>query len=248
MKVASIKTEKITPRTQTIFKVLDKYLTDLSENSVLAVTSKIIAICEGRAIKIGEANKKDLIYQEAELVFPPEMNKYDISITIKDGILIPTAGIDESNGNGYYILWPKDPQKSANEIRAYLGQRFGVKNLGVIITDSKTTPLRWGTTGITIAHSGFAALNDYIGQPDIFGHRLRVTKASVMDGLAGAAVLVMGEGQEQTPIAKIEEVPFVHFQDRDPSGEELEALHINLKDDLYAPLLTSVKWDKGRSK
>jgi F420-0:gamma-glutamyl ligase len=48
----------------------------------------------------------------------------------------------------------------ANEVRAYLGERFSCRQVGVVIIDSKTTPLRWGVTGVAIAHSGFLALND----------------------------------------------------------------------------------------
>jgi len=40
----------------------------------------------------------------------------------------------------------------------------------------------------------------------------------------------------------IEDLPSVVFQDRDPSKEELNELHIALEDDLFAPLLTRVNW------
>ena len=56
----------------------------------------------------------------------------------------------------------------------------------------------------------------------------------------------MGEGNEQTPIAVISDVPFVEFQDRNPTKEEIEELKINIDDDLYAPLLKSVNWRKGK--
>ena len=45
--------------------------------------------------------------------------------------------------------------------------RFSLKNVGVIITDSRTTPLRWGVTGFSIAYSGFEPLKNYIGTKDI---------------------------------------------------------------------------------
>jgi len=125
---------------------------------------------------------------------------------------MPSAGIDESNSNGFYILHPKDLQETANKIRIYLCKRFKLKNVGVLITDSKTTPLRWGTTGVALAHSGFLALNDYIDTPDIFGRKLKVTKVNISDGLAAAAVLVIGEGREQTPLAIISETASVKFQ------------------------------------
>ena len=156
------------------------------------------------------------------------------------------GGIDESNGNGYYILWPKDPQKTANEARKYLARKFGLKKVGVIITDSKITPLRWGVTGSAIVHSGFAPLNNYIGDKDIFGRELKFTKTNIMDGLGAAAVMIIGEGNEQTPLAVIEDVPFVRFQQRNPTRKELAEVRITMmEDDLYRPILTSVKWRKG---
>lgn len=246
MKVTAIKTHKIRAGESDIFFILDKYLKKMREGSVLAVTSKIISLCEGRVVKIGDADKDKLIISETDFYLPRKLSKYDVMLVIKDGLIVPSAGIDESNADGYYVLWPKDPQKNADEIFKYLKKRFGLKKVGVIITDSKTTPLRWGTGGVAIAHSGFLALNNYIGKPDIFGRKLKMTKANIMDALAAAAVLVMGEGDEQTPLAVLSEASFVKFQNRTPSKRELKELKINIEDDLYAPMLKAVKWRKGR--
>lgn len=245
MKVTPVKTYKITQKDKDIFRILDRYIKTLSEKSVVAVTSKIISICEGRMVKIGDVTKDKLVEKEAELYLPRHMSKYDFCISIKHNIFTASAGIDESNGNGYYILWPKDPQKSANRIRKWLKVRFNLKRVGIIITDSKTTPLRWGVTGVALAHSGFEALNSYIGKPDIFGRKLQAEKLNVADSLAASAVGVMGEGNEQTPIAIIEDLSFVNFQSRNPTEKELENLTISIEDDLYAPLIKSVAWKKG---
>lgn len=245
MKIIPIKTAKITSQ-QSLLSIIKRYIPSLKEKSIIVITSKIVSICEGQVIKTGKIDKKKLIEKEADYYLSPDQNKYNITLTIKRNLLIPTAGIDESNGNGYYVLWPKDPQKTANKIRAYLKKRFKLKQVGVIISDSKTTPLRWGTTGVAIAHSGFSALNNYIGKPDIFGRFLQVTKANVADGLAAAAVVVMGEGDEQTPLSIITELPFVKFQDRDPLKPELKELQISIEDDLYGALLKGVRWLKGQ--
>lgn len=234
MKINPIKTDKITPGKYKLTDILDKYLPIISENSILAVTSKIVSICEGSVAR--NKNKHDLIKQEADLILSNQKNIYGIDLTIKNNILIPNAGIDESNGAGYFILWPKDPNKSAAAIRSYLINRFKLKNIGVIITDSKTTPLKWGTTGTCLAHAGFSALNNYIGKKDIFGRKLQFTKANIADGLAAACVLAMGEGSEQTPLCLIEDIHFVNF------SLKKEDLKISLSEDLYAPLLTSVRW------
>jgi len=124
MKILPIKTHKIRPYKQGLFDILDKYLPSLKEGSIVAITSKIISICEGRVAKIGEADKKELVEKEAEYFLSPEKSKYNVTLAIKGNLLIPTAGIDESNGNGYYILWPENPQKTANEVRKYLRERF----------------------------------------------------------------------------------------------------------------------------
>ena len=246
MQVQPIVTHRITDRDRDLYAILDRYLNSFEEGSVLAITSKIVSICQGRIVKVEGADKQALIESEADYWLPPSASKYRVSLTIVDHLLIPMAGVDESNGNGYYILWPHDTQRVAHEVRAYLSQRFSRKQVGVIVTDSKTTPLRWGVTGVAIAHSGFLALNDYIGQPDIFGRALQMTKVNVADALAAAAVLTMGEGSEQTPLAVIEDVQYVTFQERDPSPEELRGRWIDVEDDLYAPLLQKVAWRKGR--
>lgn len=246
MNVKAIKTEKITPGSTGLFELLNKYVAELSEGSILAITSKIISICEGRVVPVEKSDKDELVKKEADLYLSKEENKYGIYLTVKNNLLVPSAGIDESNGAGYYILWPEDPQKTANQIREYLTKRFNLKKIGVIITDSKTTPLRWGTSGVTIAHSGFQALKNYIGTKDLFGRELKVTKASFIDGLAAAAVFEMGEGSEQTPMALISDVPSVEFTMQNPTKEELKELEINIEDDLYGSILKRAPWKKGK--
>jgi putative folate metabolism gamma-glutamate ligase len=245
MRVEVFKTHKISADDNDIGAVLDSYLPALEERCIVAVTSKVVSICEGRVVPIQQGIKEKLIQQEADLFLPSEESKYHITLTIKGRSLIPSAGIDESNGNGHYILWPADPQKSANAIRSHLQKKHNLKQLGVILTDSTTSPLRYGVAGVSIAHSGFEALKSRIGHPDIYGHPLRVTKVNIADGLAAAAVLLMGEADEQTPLAILTDLPFVTFQDGNPPADELSALHINIEDDLYGRLLTAVDWKKG---
>jgi putative folate metabolism gamma-glutamate ligase len=243
MKINGIKTSKIESGDD-LYKIIDQSILYLQENSIVVFTSKIVSIHQRRLMKPDRnVDKDELIRKEADFYMVGK-KPYGKTLTIKDGIIIPDAGIDESNINGYIALWPEQPYKIANEIRSYLNKKFDLKHLGIIITDSKTTPLRWGTTGVGIAYSGIAPLNDYIGTEDLFGREMEATKANILDGLAAAAVLVMGEGKEQTPIAIIEEVPFVRFTKGDPTKEEINELNISPEDDLYAPILTSVKWEK----
>ncbi len=247
MIVRAVKTELIRPGSGSIFKILDRSLPALEERSVVVVTSKIVALAEGRAEPIAGTDKEELIKREADLYLPSHLSKYGYHFTITRHTLISVAGIDESNSGGdYYVLWPADPQRSANEIRAHLRQKFDLKELGVIISDSTCLPLRWGTFGLPIAYSGFRATNNYIGRPDLFDRKFKVSRAGIALGLAAAAVVVMGEGTEQTPLAIITDIPFVNFQDPDPTTEELEEFYIsNWHEDLFEPFLSQADWQTG---
>jgi putative folate metabolism gamma-glutamate ligase len=248
MNIQTIKTDKITPGGPDLFAVLDKAIPSLEEGSVVAITSKIVSICEGRVVPFDAADREELIMQESNLYLPKTLSKYGHHFSVVDHTLISSAGIDESNGADHYILWPKDSQTTTNQVRQYLVERFGLRSVGVIITDSTCQPLRRGTSGICMAHSGFNALHDYIGQPDLFDRPFKVSKASISSGLAAAAVLVMGEGTEQTPVAIVSDVDFVEFQQRDPNDAELAELRIPLEEDLFGPFLQndSIQWQPGR--
>jgi F420-0:gamma-glutamyl ligase len=163
-------------------------------------------------------------------------------------MLIPSAGIDESNAFDHYILLPKNSYKSAKFIWQYLKKKFGLNYVGVIITDSKTTPLRWGTTGISLGYCGFYGLNDYIGEKDIFKREMMVTKSNIVDGLAAGAVVEMGEGSEQTPLAIITEAKQVRFKKMAITKKEIDGFKIDLEDDIYYPILKGVRWVKGSRK
>jgi putative folate metabolism gamma-glutamate ligase len=246
MNILPVKTHTVTEKDTDILALLDKYLSELSERTVIAVTSKIVSITEGRVVPVHKADKDKLIEEESEYYLPREENPYGVSFTITNGTLAASAGIDESNADGKYVLWPADPQESANQIREHIRKIRGIREIGVIITDSRTIPMRWGVTGMTIGYSGFEPLKDYIGTPDLFGREFVFEKLNVIDSLASAATLVMGEGNEGTPLAVITDIPFIQFQDRNPTEEELVSLKITMKTDLYAPFLQSAQWRKGK--
>ncbi len=245
MEVTAIKTHPILPGDE-LLSILDHYLPKLRDGDILAVTSKIVSICEGSTVKNdGSVDKLTLIKQEAHLYLDIPLSKtYGVTITIKDHKLVANSGIDESNGNGYFILWPRDPFASAAVIWTHLRHEYSLNHLGIIITDSHMVPLQWGTRGRAIAWCGFEPLKNYIGTPDIFGKNLHATKASVIDSLAAAAVAVMGEGNEQKPLALIRDFSLASYVSHPPTKKEIDALTINPTDDIYAPLLTSVQWKK----
>ena len=78
-----------------------------------------------------------------------------------------------------------------------------LKEWGIIIVDSVCIPLRQGAIGNAIGYSGFRGIVDKIGQNDLYGKALKVTKVNIADSLATAANLIMGEADESTPVALI---------------------------------------------
>ena len=245
MNIQPIKTQRITVNAMSLNELLDKSITDLSEKTIVVITSKIVSLCEGAVIPMEQIDFDSLIMKEADYYLPSQISRYHHHFTIKYNTLIAGAGIDHSNGDGQHVLWPRDPQASADSVREYLCEKFHLENVGVVITDSTCQPLRLGTTGIVMSHSGFAGLNDYVGKSDLFGRPFGVTQSNIAGGLAAAAVVTMGEGSESTPLALISDVPFVSFQPRNPTKEEIANLTISPDEDLFAPFLNAVEWQQG---
>lgn len=242
MKVTAIKTRIMKPPKDYLWQVLSESIKSLKEKDVVAITSKIISIGEGRCISLEKYNKDDLVIKEADLYLPRDLSPQGLVIhTIKNNLVTASAGIDESNAKGYYILWPKDPFESAKKIWKFLKKKFNLKELGVIITDSRLIPLRRGVVGIAISFYGFKPIKDYRGKKDLFGREFKMETSNLPDSLATAAVLVMGEGAESQPIAIISDIADIKFTTKDQSS----FLKINQKEDMFYPLFTSDKWKKG---
>ncbi|MFW5744836.1 MAG: coenzyme F420-0:L-glutamate ligase [Spirochaetota bacterium] len=245
MIVEAVHTRRVTAGDLSLEALIDESIASVEPGSVIAITSKVVALCEGRVVDPARVDKTRVIEEEADSYLPRSSNRYHVCLTIKDNVLIPSSGVDESNTGGMIVLWPEDAQRAANDAWRHLVERFGTHELGVIVTDSTSAPLRMGVSGIAIAHAGFCAVNDLVGTADLFGRPLAMTRSNVAAGLAAAAVTVMGEGAEQTPLAVIRELPFVEFQRRLPTDEELTELIIPPEDDLYAPILGSAEWRRG---
>ena len=198
----------------------------------MVITSKIVALAEGRTVEYKNKKQKiKLIKQESDFAIKTKHTW----LTIKDGMVMASAGIDESNARGKFILLPKDSFQSADLIRRKLKKIFKVRKFGVLITDSRIFPLRAGIVGVSLGYAGFKGVRNYIGKKDIFGRILKMSRTDVADSLATSAVLCMGEGKEQQPVALITDAP-VKFTEKINKKE----LFIDPKEDLYLPLFGSI--------
>jgi len=143
----------------------------LIEGDIIVIAEKVIAISQGRVIKLSEikevseqakklARKYDmderyveLILQEASMILGGM--KHVILAKVND-FLIANAGIDQSNaGIGNVVLLPNNLKKVVWDYWKEVRKEFRINNFGVIIADSRVQPLRKGTIGIAIATAGF---------------------------------------------------------------------------------------------
>lgn len=229
-----IRTRLVRPPKDEIWDILDS-LPELKEKDIVFITSKILAIHQGRCVPCAQADKTELIRREADRYLSYEHpSGFNVNLTVTDNILIPAAGIDASNADGHYILWPENPDALCAGIRAHLCQKNNIKDLGIISTDSHTTPLRYGVTGISTGLAGVEPLKDFRGQKDLFGRELALTQVNQIDALCAMAVLLMGESDECTPVVLLRGWDKIVFNE----NASMKDFKINPEDDLYTPLLS----------
>lgn len=231
----TVKTDKFTPPKFDIYEQLDKFLPDLQENDVVFITSKVLAIHQGECIaRDSILDKDDLIKKEADYYIERDLEQeHNVMLTIKDNIIIASAGIDESNSDNYYVLWPKEVDNLLKEIRSFLCNKYKVKNLAVISTDSHTTPLRLGVSGIATGLIGVEPLKDERGASDIFGRELKITRVDQITPMTSMAVWYMGEGGEQTPICIGRNIEGLVFNEKANTND----FFISPEEDIFKPML-----------
>jgi F420-0:gamma-glutamyl ligase len=245
MKIAAVKTRLVHAGEISLNDLLIESIADLPEKSIVAISSKVVALAENSVLPRKDFTRQELIEKEAEWYLDPEKSSQGYYFTIVGNTLVSCAGIDESNADGQLVLWPRHPFASASQARKALLKKFGRRNLGIIITDSVSSPLRRGTKGEMIAWSGFEAVRNYVGDKDLFGRNFTMEMSGIGVSLAVAANVVMGEGSERTPLAVISDIDFVKFHDHDPTPAEIKTAFVPFDDDLFMPFLKLMNWKKG---
>ncbi len=250
MHIEPKKTRPILPPQDDLLAVIRESIEVVPERSVLVVSSKVVSIWRGRCVKAGEnpllTDKDVFAIAESELYIPRKETPYNLMHTIVQGMRIGSGGVDLSNGNGYFTLWPADPDSDADEIRSMLVAHYGLAEVGVIVADSTSTPLRNGVVGLALGYSGFLPMRDYRGKKDVFGRPLFLERTNVADCLATAGVAEMGEADECTPLALISDIHDITFSTERPTDPAL-TLKVPLKDDVFLPFFRSAPWKRGGS-
>lgn len=206
MEIKTIQTKNF-EEGEDLFAFITKNIRSLEEGCVIVITSKIVALSQNRTASAND--KIELIKKESYQHIETPWGH----LTQTDHGWCINAGIDESNtGKGNLILMPKKPFLVAEKLLKKMKEQYSIINVGILITDTKTLPLRFGTLGRAISYAGFYPFKNYIGKKDLYGEKSRFTKSNIPDALASSAVLVMGEGDEQTPLSVINNPP-IQFTD-----------------------------------
>lgn len=195
------------------------------EGSVLIISSKIVALSQGR---ITRTSLKKAVYTQADEIIN---DLGDLFLTCTNGIVIPNAGIDQSNApDGEVILWPTDPDQVAQYIRQAIQQQYNIKDIGVIISDSRVTPRRRGTVGVAIGWSGIWGVKDERGKKDLFGRELQVSTINIADNLVSGAEVLMGQADECIPLVLVQDLSADLFTD---TQQLASSAYISSSEDLF---------------
>ncbi len=233
MNIVPIKT-RILEKGENIFTFFLEYLKNaksenITENTILVISSKIVAVHQKRIVKInGLEDFRKAVFAEADEIL---VDKNAFLLTVKNGVVIANAGIDQSNSKqGEIILWPENIQEFADTFTQKIKEKYNLKNFGVVISDSRVTMRRRGTVGVAIAWSGFWGVKDERGTKDLFGRELEVSTVNIADNLVSSAEIVMGQAAESTPFVLIENLDTSLFTDIQQTHKSAE---ISKEEDLF---------------
>lgn len=200
-----------------IVRAAEKQGVRIEEGDVVVVAQGVVSKAEGnvvdlrgvkpsrRAQQLSRRLGKDprivevILQQSREIV---RLAHVIISRT-RHGFVCANAGVDRSNVDPDHVtILPDDPDASAARIRKTIKRRLGV-SVAVVVTDTQGRAFRRGCVGVAVGVAGMKPLIDYRGKRDLYGKELRVTITSPADALAAAAVAVMGEANEGTPVVLV---------------------------------------------
>lgn len=125
------------------------------------------------------------------------------------GFVGSSSGVDRSNIAPHeaekVVLLPKNPDLSAENIRQYIYEKIG-KRVAIIINDSCGRDYRGGSVGMAIGIAGIGAI-EAKAKKDLFGNESR-SQIALVDELAAAASILMGQADEGVPAVLIRGVSF----------------------------------------
>lgn len=181
----------------------------LEAGDVVVVAQKIVSKAEGARVSLASVDPSPMAREWAEAwnhdprlvevvlresVRIVKMARGLIVSETRHGFICANAGVDASNSGeeDMAILLPREPDRSAEQLRDSLGRLAGC-DLAVIVADSFGRPWRQGVTQVAVGSAGLAPIVDLRGERDADGRMLHGTLIALADQLADAADLVCGK-------------------------------------------------------
>ena len=189
----------------------------LESDDVLVIAQKIVSKSEGMLHRLDQVAVSDyarelsrqldkdpalveLILGESRRVV--RQGGRAIIVETHHGFVCANAGVDCSNvGLGNAALLPKDPDASAQKIRAEI-EELGGRSPGIVISDSFGRPWRVGTVDVAVGIAGLKPIRDERGTKDHYGYELKAAVSAIADEIASAAELVMRK-KEGLPVVLV---------------------------------------------
>jgi len=228
-----------------IVETAEKNGVPIEDGDIVVVAQKVVSKAEDmvvklrdvepseRAKKMAKVASKDPRFVELVLKEAKKVVKCSPEILIVEnekGLICINAGIDKSNvsGKDTYALLPKDPDESAERIRSGIMELTG-KRVAVVISDTYSRPFRRGQVEFAIGLAGIGPFKDYRGQEDLFNYVLKVKNIALVDEIASAAELAVGQGREAVPVAIIRNLG----RAEPDTAVSIEDLNISREEDLF---------------
>jgi coenzyme F420-0:L-glutamate ligase/coenzyme F420-1:gamma-L-glutamate ligase len=209
---------------QIIYHVATEDSFTFAEKDIIVIAQKIVSKAENAFVKLSEVVPSSKAIELAEKtgrdprlcqVYLDESTEV---IRVKGRMMITrhrlgfeasSSGVDRSNVAAHkdevVVLLPRDPDASAQRIRTGIYQLTG-KDVAVIINDSFGRRDRDGSIGTAIGLAGIHHLEER-QQQDLFGNPSN-SKIALIDEIAGAASILMGQADEKYPVVVVRGVNY----------------------------------------
>ena len=206
-----------------ICEATERQGTPIQNGDIIVITHVIVSRAEGNVVNLDNVVPSDfaktfaqqfnkdpklveVVLRESRSIV--RMGDGKLITETKHGFVCANSGIDHSNvpGNRNVALLPKNPDRSAQEIRRKI-RKLTRKDVAIIISDTHGRPLRKGEINIAVGVAGINPIRDRRKEKDLFEYTLKTKRTAIADELSSAAELVIGQADEGIPVAIIRGYP-----------------------------------------
>jgi coenzyme F420-0:L-glutamate ligase/coenzyme F420-1:gamma-L-glutamate ligase len=231
---------------RTIVEIARKNGITIENGDIIAAAQKIFSKSENRVVTLKEVVPSKSAEETAKITGKPrkfvelvlretkrvvKASPEVLLVEDKRGLICINAGIDKSNvkGRGHFALLPENPDASAEKCRFEIKKLTG-KTVAVVVCDTYSRPFRRGQVNFAIGVAGIKIFKDYRGKRDLFGQILKVKNVAIVDEIAAAAEILMGQAKEATPVVIFKGIKNIVEFDEEHSIKELQ---ISRDEDLF---------------